>query len=393
MIKRLLLGLLALVALLVVAALLVPSLISVDSYRGRIEAAATAATGRKLEIKGPLKLSILPELAISAHDVVFANAAGASDPQMVSLKRLVLDLQLLPLLHGGIVFDRVVLEEPNIALELDKNGRPNWQFAEPPAGAAPASGSNAGGFKLSGIQLGKFKIENGKITFRDMRTGALNQLDKIDVTLKLPDLDGPYSAEGTVTWAGEAVSLTISGQGLGKLMAAANSPFSVSIAAPAIKLTLEGMVTKAQPLALEGATKIDVPSLGALAAWLGKPIPAGSHGIAALSLAGKLTLSGSKLAFTAASLTLDKMKGTGTIGFDSRGAKPRIEAALDFDKLDANPYLPPEKSAASVSPAGGKAGAAGWRLRRTSVPVSRRGGAAIAGPSALLDRCKCPKAS
>jgi AsmA protein len=382
-IKRLLLGLLGLVILLVIAAFVVPQLISIDSYRGRIEAAAEQATGRKLAINGPLKLTILPQLAISAHDVAFANAQGGTAPQMASVKRLMLELQLLPLLHGRIAIDRFVLDEPEIDLEIDKNGRPNWLFAVAPGGTPPnpaatapagtapppARGGSGNLARLSGFQLGKFKIEGGKITFRDARSGSVNQFDKLDVTIKLPDLNAPFNAEGEVVWAGETVTLTAKGEGFGKLLAGENAPFSVSLQAPEISFSLDGKVTQANPAALDGTIKLDVPSVGKLATWLGRPIPAGTRGIAALSLTGKIAVNGSKLSFSDAALTLDQSKGTGRIDVDLTGAKPHIDAALDFDKLDVNPYLPPQAKpgtpaalAGGTTPSGGKgtAGSAAW---------------------------------
>ena len=46
------------------------------------------ATGRDLKIAGPVRLSIFPSIGVYAEDVSLSNAAWASEPDMVFLKRL-----------------------------------------------------------------------------------------------------------------------------------------------------------------------------------------------------------------------------------------------------------------------------------------------------------------
>ena len=99
--KKLLVVLGALIVLVIVAALVAPFLIPTDSYKTRLIAAVKQSTGRDLRIGGPVQFSILPQLGIEASDVAFANASGAHDPDMMQLKKLEVQLRLLPLLHGA----------------------------------------------------------------------------------------------------------------------------------------------------------------------------------------------------------------------------------------------------------------------------------------------------
>ena len=57
----------------VVAILATPFLIPLTIYRGRIEAAASAALSREVHIKGPLHLTVYPDLGLSLSDVTIAN--------------------------------------------------------------------------------------------------------------------------------------------------------------------------------------------------------------------------------------------------------------------------------------------------------------------------------
>ena len=135
--KKFLLILLALVVVLIGAAVAVPFLLPMETYKQQIEAQVERATGRALKIEGPLDISLLPRLAMTAEDVRFANVAGSPRPDMVRLKGLQAELKVWPLLRGSVEVDRFVLIEPEFQLEIDAAGRPNWALGAPATGATP----------------------------------------------------------------------------------------------------------------------------------------------------------------------------------------------------------------------------------------------------------------
>src|SRR4029077_16377936 len=71
---------------LAVAAVAAPYLVDVESYKPSLIQAVKDATGRELGIDGPMKLSVFPVPRISAQQVHFANAAGATGAQMVDVR-------------------------------------------------------------------------------------------------------------------------------------------------------------------------------------------------------------------------------------------------------------------------------------------------------------------
>ena len=85
MLKKLLIGLAAVVVLVIAVAIAVPFFVSVDSIRDKVVASVKSSTGRDLKIDGPVKFSVLPTLGLELTKVSFSNAAGASAPQMMSL--------------------------------------------------------------------------------------------------------------------------------------------------------------------------------------------------------------------------------------------------------------------------------------------------------------------
>ena len=107
-----------------------------DSLKPRIIAAVKQATGRDLTLQGRIRLGLSLQPTLTVQGVAFANPPGFSRPQMATLEQLDLKLALIPLLSHRVEIDRLVLVKPDIILETDAQGRPNWQFT--PASSPPA---------------------------------------------------------------------------------------------------------------------------------------------------------------------------------------------------------------------------------------------------------------
>src|SRR3546814_9898283 len=99
--RKILIGLGAVVVVLLGAVLGVPGLIDWNGYKREIEAAAEQATGRDRRLEGDIGLSVLPSPSLSVEKVVFANIPGGSVPEMARLEALRVHVALLPLLTGN----------------------------------------------------------------------------------------------------------------------------------------------------------------------------------------------------------------------------------------------------------------------------------------------------
>ena len=93
-----------------------------------MQARVKAETGRDLVFGGPIDLKLSLEPKLVASDVTLSNAPGAQSPQMVEVKRVEVQVALLPLLQKRFEVVEVALVEPTIALETDAQGRANWDF-------------------------------------------------------------------------------------------------------------------------------------------------------------------------------------------------------------------------------------------------------------------------
>jgi len=361
-----------LVVLLVVAAFVVPSMIPVDTYKSRLLAQVKESTGRDMRIDGPMHLSILPHLGLDASNVSLSNAPGAQSKDMLTLGKLQVELELFPLLSGTVVVDSFVLVDPVIALEVDKQGRANWEFTPakpapgqpaPPATAAaqkpaPAGGSNLGA--LESIRLGDVRLQNGTISYLDQRTGKGEKIDKINASLSLPDFDSPFKANGSLQYRSVTVNLKLAVDKMRDLLEKQGSGVQASVASDMINFDFKGKAAATQTTTASGDIDLKVPSLRKLGNWVGAPIPPTGQGLGPLAISGKLAMSGSDIKFDDAQLSLDEIKGKGQIEVNTAGAKPDIKGKLALDSLNMNPYLPAEaQKAPAAGTAGGGGGSAG----------------------------------
>ncbi|NQV48440.1 MAG: AsmA family protein [Rhodospirillaceae bacterium] len=202
--KKLLIGLGGLVAVLVVGVLVVPGLIDWNNYKTEITEQAKAFTGRDLVINGDIKLTILPAPALIVGDVHLANMEGASATDMVSLKSLEVRIAFGPLLTGQVQVKTVRLVEPVIELERMADGRANWQFEaeQPDAAAAMDTQENAGAGDAPDIRLDSFIIEKGTLIFRDVAAGTTERVESINASIAAASINGPFESDGNVTVRG-----------------------------------------------------------------------------------------------------------------------------------------------------------------------------------------------
>ncbi len=358
--KKILIAIAALVVVVIVAAIAAPFFIPVSVYKNQIEAQAKQATGRTLAIKGDMSLSIFPTVGIEAKDVTFANAQGASTPEMARLKSLKVAVKLMPLLRGGLEIDSFVLDEPQIVLEIDRQGRGNWVMGTP--SAAPAQTQASGGTAASpgDIRLGEVKLKDGRITYIDQRSNTKEEVTQINATLDLPDLDKPMKLDGGATWHGKPLTVKLDVDKPRAVMAGQPANVTLLLGGDPVKLGFKGQVATAGAGRMQGDVDLAVPSIKDLAAWAGSPIDARPNTMGALAISGKLDRQGAKTSFNGAKVSLDQIKGTGDITVDTSGAKPHLSAKLALEKLDINPYLPPEapaqKSGAAAPTAQGQQG-------------------------------------
>src|SRR5271166_2554686 len=160
--------LLGLLVLLPVAALgLLAGVFDPGAYEAQAMAAVRRATGRDLTFNGPVSVSWGLSPVFAARDVTLANIDGGSRPEMMRIERLEARVSLLPLLWHSLYVRQLLLVHPDLLLERNARGEPNWR----PGPARPASAAAAPEVTQESAPdigiAGEVRIENGTVTWRE----------------------------------------------------------------------------------------------------------------------------------------------------------------------------------------------------------------------------------
>jgi len=355
--RVILIGLAVLVVLIVGAIIIGPSLIPSSVYRDQITAAVEKATGRQFQINGPVSLRIFPTVEASVSAASLGNSPGGTAKDMADIGRLDVGLALFPLLSHHAEIKSFVLNDPVIHLEVDKSGKTNWNFAAAPSAAGasaptpsqPSAGNNA----LSELSLGDVRLVNGLITYQNKETGGHYELSGINAKVALPSLDQPLKFDGDAVYNAQKLTVSAALTKPRAAMDGGTTAVTAKVGGDPLSASFNGNVTFGAKPQFAGVTKLDVPSVRRLSAWLGNPMQ-GSKGFGALSIAGNVSFTGNAFAFQNADLKFDAIHATGGVKGDLSGKIPYINASLNTDNLDLRPYI--EQSAGSLG-GGGAAGA------------------------------------
>lgn len=327
---------LALVVLIVAILVLAPGLVPVSAFKGRIEAAATDALGRKVTIGDDLSFKIVPRTAFHVNELVIANAEGFAAPHLVRVQEADIGVKLLPLLNRSVEIDRFVLTEPDINLERAENGGVNWNLVE---GRNEPGSQNGETGRVEDLQLGDVRIVDGKATYSDAAAGRSYTAEDIDLTARLESLAEPLEAEGTLVFEGAPSRIDMVLTSLEDIIEQkpANLKFDVALG----ETTAGGdlLVETGDGLSYAGPVNIDAPDLPQFAALIGAPLADGP-GFDRLSVEGTAQGGASSIRLEGAAIEFDKIDAAGDLALDWSGAKPKATGALAAGDVDLRPYLP-----------------------------------------------------
>ena len=321
---------------LAVAVVATPYLVDVESYKPSLIQAVKDATGRELVIDGPMKLSVFPMPRISAQQVHFANAAGATGAQMIDVRWIGASPSWLALLQGRVEVGTVTLYQPTIVLETDANGVPNWQF-KPGAGAAQPQGAPAEGFHLA---VGELRIVQGTISYTNPQTGQTLKAEQVAATASVGSLNGPFSISGSATVNGVPLSLDFD---LSEPKTGGHeTAFSLTVLSG--KLDFKGTVSEVSANAeVKGHLTV---STGALTDFIAAVVRASGQAPPRFdsSVVGNFTFDGgieytpTRLAVTDFKMSMGGETATGTLALEE-GKAPSFTGRVALAKIDLEKWL------------------------------------------------------
>lgn len=204
-------GIGGMLALGLLAALLLPSLVNLERYRNLLAGRLTKSLGREVRLES-LQVSLWHGLGAEARGIQIAEAAGFGTDPFLAAEALRVHVQLLPLFKGQFRVTRAVLERPRLRLTRTQDGR--WSFEDlvkPPPAALPSRpqpepARPPKGPLLGALLLNEIAVRKGEITLieRGQATSASVALTDLDATLRQSAITDPIAIQSRGTLRGEA---------------------------------------------------------------------------------------------------------------------------------------------------------------------------------------------
>jgi len=335
--KKALIGAGGVLGVLVLALLLAPFLIDVNSFKPRIAAQVKRATGRDLVIDGPMSLSILPVPAVNVTGIRFLNAPGSKNATMVEVKSIAVKPSVVSLLSGDLELTEVRLVEPRIVLEINAEGKPNWEFTPASGQTGPVAPKSSSPSPLS---LGELTIQDGTLVFSDSRAGFAITAEKANLTASVGSMAGPYSMVGTATVNGAPLKVDLN---VGA-KARDGMPASFALEAGGGTIGFKGTVSELGANAkLAGIANVSADSLSAfvatLASFAGQPAPPMPALLASkFSFDGDVELSQTRVAARDFKVALAGDSGSGSLAVLLQPALA-VEGKVVVPKIDLDRAL------------------------------------------------------
>lgn len=266
-------------------------------------------------------------------------------------------------LYGGNIAGKVTLDGsgPTLGADVEMKiaGVKLGELARAAAGGeAPISGVASGTIAaqtsgaspralVQGIK-GRISFNLDRLDVKDVEAG---QISEVALTLDLPGLDAGPMLRASAVYDKERVTFDLNLAALKKVLGGERFALKAALASKLVNASYEGSVQQQPVPGLAGDLSLDIPSVGKLAAWLGRPLPSEQPDPGPLTLRANFSAEGAKAVLNQANVEGKAVKATAQGSFDGGAEVPVLVARLNIEELDLNAYLPETKREAAAEPA------------------------------------------
>lgn len=223
-----------LLILVIGAALLLPQVIDPNQYKDQIIAQVKEQTGRELEINQDIGLSLFPWIGAELGGLRLHNPEGFGREPFMAVEQVSVKVKLLPLLSKQVEVSRIVLDGAQINLQVDENGRTNWDDlasaadeTAPEESAAKAADAPP---PLQDLRINGIDITHAQLTWNDASSGQSADIKNLEITTgeirlgepvdlrvrfsasnQAPQVDAEFELTTTVAFAPDIKQLSLKG--------------------------------------------------------------------------------------------------------------------------------------------------------------------------------------
>ena len=300
-------------------------------------------TGRELTMGGDVDLLIGLPPTLEVNDVAFQNAPWGSQPQMARLKKLRVQVAIIPLIRGNLTVKQLILEEPVFLLEINKSGKSNLDFNVAKKTAPPKVEEKTDDEIQTEIKLEEIDIKNAKITYKDHQTGQTHTVELASLVLTAPSFGG--GTDINIKGSYNKTPFNLNGY-IGLISKALKSnekwPLKIEVQAVKTKISAEGSIIDLRAArGLELKLNIEGEDLAEFEKFTGEPLPVKGP----FKVSGQFKSPSEKVVEVSDLLVvLGESQIQGTVKLTHAAKRPLIDAKLTSKKLDLRPVLAEKKA-------------------------------------------------
>ncbi|MCT4656622.1 MAG: AsmA family protein [Cohaesibacter sp.] len=355
--RKILISLATLITLILIILLVAPLFLSTDLLKSQVQQFVKDQSGMTLDIRGPVSLSLITGLDLSAQDV---SLTDPQDNPLFDVEELDFSLALSPLLSGQADIRAITLHKPTFTLAASTGTKsaarqvgddPIRALATqeaPPSPSAPPK-AEGGDIDLSALHIQRLSMRGARLLSQkpDGKTEIL--LSDLNADLSIPDFSGPATLEGSLSFQGTSQSFTGSIGHAGNAINGKPTSVNLTLASDTYRAQLRGdLAHKNNPLfvANVGMASDKLPQL--LASFNVAPSPVGAQN---LSAQASLIVGQEEVQLRSIKLSLDdqSLSAAARIFTGPTLEKPLIRLAIDagtlnLDRLLAQPVASGEQA-------------------------------------------------
>lgn len=166
-------------------------------YKQDIADKFSEATGKKIDFKGPISVSLLPQPKMSANDIVISNN---ENKELAKIQTMNTSVDLLSILQRKPTIKSMTFEKAEIWIEQDKDGSFNWQ-----------NNSNKHfSDTMNNADLQNLTLHDTTIYYQNKAVDIKFQLNNVTADVQASSITGPYKVYGTFTKENEHFGISMS---------------------------------------------------------------------------------------------------------------------------------------------------------------------------------------
>lgn len=335
--KRILLIVGGILALLLIAAGVLPFLIPNEVYQRQIERAASDALGREVTLDGKVGLSVFPRISARVDGVKVANPDGFSRENMIEAGQLRGVVKWGPLLAQRVDVAEIAFVDADVMLERRADGETNWTF-----GSGEPAPEEEGGSGNSSVNAGidRASLQNARLVYSDAVAGTHYEIAELDLTATARSMTAPMEATAEGLFQGTPFSIDLGVDTPQMLLDGAAAAVTFSLDTEGGAAGYDGSAILGEAISLDGGFTLDGRNLATLAALAGVEVPINLSALGRVRAEGQVSGPVETLQITFDRLDLDSDGLTaGYDGLIRLGTEPTLDGSMELDSNDLSGWL------------------------------------------------------